>query len=174
MSTESTLAPDRLAQLADRLELTDLIATLSRAIDRSDRDLVAACYAEDSFDDHGGFKGTGAEFADYICGGSPISRTAKSLLHILGQSLFDIDGDEAFVETAYTFDMVTAADELFHSSGRYVDYFRRIDGRWLLVYRRVVNDLGGALITTTSPSPAGQVHSARDRTDPVYDRRTAP
>lgn len=161
---------DRLAQLADRLELLDLLATLSHAVDRSDRDLVASCYTEDSMDDHGGFKGTGAEFADYICGGSPISRTAKSLQHVLGQSRFEIHEDEAFGETAFTFDMVSKDDELVHSSGRYVDRFRRVDGRWLVHHRKVVSDWTGRISATPLPQHPDALTSSRDRTDPVYQR----
>lgn len=160
--------------LIDRLELIDLLARLARGVDRAERDLISSCYTKDSYDDHGGFKGTGAEFADYICSGSQISASAKAIQHILGQSLFDIRGDEAFGETAYSFDMVTADDQLFHSFGRYVDHFKRVDGRWLLHYRRVVSDWGGMVTATKSPTAGGQITSARDSSDPVYDLRTAP
>ena len=170
MLDDRTAAPDRLAQLADRLELLDLLATLSHGIDRSDRDLIVSCYTEDSTDDHGGFKGTAAEFADYICGGSQISRTAKSLQHVLGQSRFEIDDDSAFGETAYTFDMITAENELLHSSGRYVDRFRRVDGRWLVHHRKVVSDWTGRIAATRLPQHPDALTSSRDRTDPVYDR----
>jgi hypothetical protein len=161
--------------LADRLELMDLLARLSRAIDRSDREGVAACYAEDSYDDHGaGFKGTGREFADYICGGSPTSADAVFLLHCLGQQLFDIRGDEAFGETAYMMDLKTGKGEFVHSCGRYVDYFQRIDGRWLIKYRQVVSDWTGTVHSTEFPRSADQLTSARDRTDPVYQERRWP
>jgi hypothetical protein len=159
--------------LADRLELTDLLARLARGIDRGDRELVTSCYTEDSFDDHGGFRGTGAEFAAYICGGSPISKTAKTLQHVLGQTVWDIEGDEAFGETAYGFDMVTSEDKLFRSFGRYVDYFKKVDGTWLLHYRRVVSDWGGIVEAEASPSAGGQIGSTRDTNDPSYDRRSS-
>ncbi|MGH3626840.1 MAG: nuclear transport factor 2 family protein [Sciscionella sp.] len=161
--------------LLDRLELTDLLARLSRAIDRSDRDGVAACYTEDSWDDHGGgFQGTGAQFADYICGGSPTSRDSRFLLHCLGQQLFDIDGDEAFGETAYLMDLENGEGELVHSCGRYVDYFRRVEGRWLIHYRQVVTDWTGVVSTQPFPISPTQIRSARDRSDRVYQRRRGP
>lgn len=158
-------------RLADRLEITDLLALLSRGIDRGDRDLIASCYVEDSWDDHGGFKGTGAQFADYICGGSPISSSAQSMLHVLGQQLFDIRGDEAFVETAYSFDMVNAAGNLVHSAGRYVDYLVRVDAGWRLKYRRVIPEWTGEVTAAELPAAPDRVRPARDRTDPVYDER---
>jgi hypothetical protein len=53
--------------------------------------------------------------------------------------------------------------------GRYVDYFRRIDGTWKVVYRRVVPDV------TFPGDDAGNYWSlSSDRTDPRYDRLTAP
>jgi hypothetical protein len=155
--------------LADRLELSDLLARLSRGIDRADHEMIVSCYAEDSFDDHGGFKGTGREFADYICGGSPLSGTAKFVLHCLGQQLFDIRGDEAFGETAYMMDMMPADGGLVHSCGRYVDYFQRIDGCWVIKYRRVIPEWTGKVDRSEYPPATDRVRSARDRTDPVYD-----
>ena len=56
-----------LSQLADRAALQDLLATLARADERGDYELIVSCYTEDSQDDHGRFRGTGREFADYIC-----------------------------------------------------------------------------------------------------------
>ena len=50
----------------DKSELSELLAELSSAVDRADHDRIAACYTEDSYDDHGTFKGTGREFAAFI------------------------------------------------------------------------------------------------------------
>lgn len=165
---------DEIALWADERALTQLLARLSRAIDRSDQDAIAACYTDDSVDHHGSFLGTGAEFADYICGGSPISKASESMIHCLGQSLFDIRGDEAFGETAFMFDMAMADGGLYHGAGRYVDHFVRVGGRWLLHYRRVVADWQGLLSTVRRDVPESGARSRRDRTDPVYDERRAP
>ncbi|TNC18717.1 nuclear transport factor 2 family protein [Amycolatopsis alkalitolerans] len=169
-----SLALDR-SLIADRLELSDLLARLSRAVDRADRAGIIACYAEESYDDHGaGFKGSGREFADYICGGSPTSAQALFLLHHLGQQLFDIEGDEAFGETAYMMDMKTGDGKFVHACGRYLDYFQRIDGRWRVKYRRVVSEWTGAIDADEFPRSDTQLRSARDRSDPLYDRKRWP
>jgi hypothetical protein len=161
--------------IADRLELLDLLARLSRAIDRADHDAIVACYAEESWDEHGtGYQGSGRGFADYICGGSPTSGGAQFMLHVLGQSLFDIDGDEAFGEIAYMMDLKTAAGELVHASGRYLDYYQRIDGSWKVKYRRVVSEYTGTVNATEYPKAPGQLTSARDTTDPVYHPKRWP
>ncbi len=152
-----------------------------------DRDLIASCYTVDSQDHHGSFRGTGAEFADYICGDSPIPKASKSMIHILGQMLFEVRADEAFGETAFTlsmaiteedlfqpFNTAMASGNLFQEVGRYVDYFKRIDGQWLLHYRRVVIDWQGVIPGTNGDVPVGGVRSTRDRTDPVYDECREP
>ncbi len=84
---------------SDRLELAELLAVLSSAVDRADPERIAACYAEDSFDDHGTFKGTGQQFAEFVSRPGPMS----TMHHLLGQSVFEVEGDEAWGETFYVF-----------------------------------------------------------------------
>jgi ketosteroid isomerase-like protein len=148
----------------DKQELAELIAVLSSAVDRGDRDRIASCYTEDSFDDHGTFKGTGQEFADFVGGPGPMS----SMHHLIGQSIFDVDGDEAWGETFYVFHG-TAGTTKVTGHGRYVDYFRRIGGSWKLAYRRVVPE------SVPAGDDAGSYwRPTRDRHDPSYDRLRSP
>ena len=148
----------------DKLELAELVAVLSSAVDRSDAERIVSCYAEASFDDHGGFKGSGAAFAEFVSGPGSMTR----MHHLLGQSVFDVHGDEAWGETFFVFHGA-AGTSAVSGCGRYVDYFRQIEGTWKLVYRRVVPD----------EIPAGDDQRAywqarRDRGDPSYDRRRRP
>ncbi|HEX4162362.1 MAG TPA: nuclear transport factor 2 family protein, partial [Acidimicrobiales bacterium] len=150
----------------DKQELAELIAVLSSAVDRGDRDRIASCYTEDSFDDHGTFKGSGEEFADFVCGPGPMS----SMHHLIGQSIFDVDvdGDEAWGETFYVFHGTVGTTQVT-GHGRYIDYFRCTGGSWKLAYRRVVPE----------SVPAGDDAGAywrptRDCDDPAYDRLRAP
>lgn len=150
--------------LIDKQELAELLAVLSSAVDRADRERIASCYTDDSFDDHGTFKGSGRQFADFVCGPGPMS----SMHHLIGQSVFDVDGDEAWGETFYVFHGTAGAAEVT-GYGRYVDYFRRVGGAWKLAYRRVVPDA----------VPAGDDAGAywkpsRRGDDPSYDRRRRP
>lgn len=145
----------------DKQELAELLAVLSSAVDRADPGRIASCYAEDSFDDHGTFKGTGQQFAEFVCRPGPMS----TMHHLLGQSIFEIDGDEAWGETFYVFHGTVGPGGV-EGHGRYVDYFRRIRGSWKLAYRRVVPDA----------VPAGDdlgayQHASRDLNDPSYDRQ---
>jgi SnoaL-like domain len=148
----------------DKLELAELVAILSSAVDRADRRRVESCYAPDSFDDHGTFKGSGGQFAEFVCQPGPL----RSMHHLLGQSLFDVRGDEAWGETFYVFHGLAGKTAVF-GHGRYLDYFRRIDGWWKLAYRRVVPDSVPA-----GDDPDSYWAATRDRDDPSYDRRRSP
>ena len=148
----------------DKLELAELVAILSSAADRGDVERIASCYAEDSYDDHGTFKGTGREFAEFVSAPRPMS----AMHHLLGQSVFDIDDDEAWGETFYVFNG-TAGSTRVSGHGRYADYFRRIDGSWKLVYRRVLPDA-----VPEGDDPAAYWQPGRGRDDPTYDRRRGP
>jgi ketosteroid isomerase-like protein len=159
-------ANDRMQQWLDKLTLAELLAALSAAVDRRDRAAIIACYAEDSHDDHGAFKGSGREFAEMICApGGPGDR--MTMHHLLGQSVFDVEGDDAWGETFFVMHAVVGGRTM-SSFGRYVDYFRRIDESWRLVYRRVVPD------ATLPGDDANYWTATRDRSDPRYDRLKAP
>jgi hypothetical protein len=145
-------------------ELAQLVAVLSSAVDRADRARIISCYTEGSYDDHGVFKGTGEEFAELIC----TSRSMRSMHHLLGQSVFDVRGEEAWGETFYGFHGDTGTGPV-SGYGRYVDYFKRIDGEWKLASRRVVPDA-----VPDGDDPDAYWRPSRDREDPSYDRRRWP
>jgi hypothetical protein len=147
----------------DKCELAEVIAVLSSAVDRGDRARIVACYTEESYDDHGVWKGSGREFADFICGPGSLTR----MHHLLGQSVLDVNGKEAWGETFFTFHGVAGTAEV-SGYGRYVDYFEKADDRWKLKYRRVVPD------DAPGNGAASYWVSSRDRTDPSYDRRRWP
>ncbi len=86
--------------------------------------------------------------------------------HLLGQSVFDVEGDDAWGETFFVVHAVIGGRTMT-SLGRYIDYFRRIDARWKVVYRRVVPDV------TLPGDDARYWTPSRDRSDPRYDRLTS-
>lgn len=147
----------------DRNALAQLVAVLSSAIDRGDKELIASCYAEQSYDDHGSFKGSGREFAEWVTMEIPVSGSLIRIHHQLGQSVFDVCGDEAWGETFFIFHSVNDTD-CQHGFGRYIDYFQRIQSTWKLTYRRVVPDR-----TPEGDDKTAYPASTRDRSDPLYD-----
>lgn len=151
----------------DKCALTELVARLSAAVDRGDRDAIVDCYAEQSYDDHGAFKGSGPEFAEMIC--SPAGRAGQlTMHHLLGQSVFDIHGDEAWGETFFVMHALVGG-QVAMGYGRYIDYFRLVGNAWKLAYRRVVPD-----VTVPGDDAAQYWSPHRNGTDPRYDRLTAP
>jgi hypothetical protein len=60
-------------------------------------------------------------------------------------------------------------DRTARGFGRYIDYFQRIDGKWKIVYRRVVADA-----TIAGDDINAYWKSRRDHSDPRYDRLTSP
>jgi hypothetical protein len=148
----------------DKLELAELVAVLSSAVDRGDRERIVSCYADESFDDHGAFKGSGRAFAEFVCRPGSLTR----MHHLLGQSVFDVQGEEAWGETFFVFHGAAGTTAL-SGCGRYADYFRKIDDTWKLVYRRVVPDE-----SPVGDDPTAYWQARRDRRDPIYDRRRWP
>lgn len=156
----------QLQACVDKCALAELLAILSAAVDRGDRDTIIDCYSDESYDDHGSLKGSGREFAEMIC--APSGSAAKMTMHhMLGQSVFDIDGDQAWGETFFVMHTIIGG-QAASAFGRYVDYFRRINAQWKLVYRRVVPD------ATLPGDDAKYWTPSRDKSDPRYDRLTTP
>ena len=58
---------DHLQTWLDKLALTELVSILAAPVARGDRDRIIDCYAAESYDDHGAFRGAGEEFAGMIC-----------------------------------------------------------------------------------------------------------
>jgi hypothetical protein len=169
MDRGGAVADDRHTDTAhwiDKLELSQLVSVLASAVDRADRERIVSCYTEDSFDDHGSFKGSGRAFADFICE----SGVMTFMHHLIGQSVFDVDttGQQAWGETYFTFHGGVGTI-VVTGCGRYVDYFVKIEGAWKVKYRRVVPDQSPA-----GDDPGNYWQASRDHDDPSYDRRTGP
>jgi SnoaL-like domain len=151
----------------DKCALTELVARLSAAVDRADKATIIDCYAPQSYDDHGGFKGSGSEFAEMIC--APAGRAEQlTMHHLLGQSVFDVHGDEGWGETFFVMHALIGG-QVTAGYGRYIDYFQRSGDAWKLTYRRVVPD-----VTIPGDDASQYWQACRDHTDPRYDRLTAP
>ena len=125
--TEFTIKVDQLQEWLDKLALAELLAVLSAAVDRADLEAIIDCYAEKSYDDHGAFKGSGRGFAEMICASAGSGRLT-AMHHLLGQSVFDVQGDDAWGETFFIMHAV-AGGRTMASYGRYIDYFQRIDDK---------------------------------------------
>ncbi|HEY8524754.1 MAG TPA: nuclear transport factor 2 family protein [Acidimicrobiales bacterium] len=118
-------------ELLARAEITDVIKRLARGTDRLDEELMASCYHPDGFDDHNAFRGSGAEFARWVCEVLPHFEATH---HFLADPYIRIEGDVAHADT-YCEAHHVGADSDMVLGLRYVDRFERRAGRWLIAKR---------------------------------------
>ena len=118
----STPDADRLAWLADRLEINDLLVCYGTALDTRDFDLFDDVFTEDADLDYevvGGFRGSPAEFKAWIADASGFFTT---WLHHVTNSTVTIDGETATAVTYLINPVVLAHDgQTLMEGGRYHD-----------------------------------------------------
>ncbi len=159
--------------LLARAEITDVIQRLARGTDRLDEELMASCYHPDGFDDHNSFRGSGTEFAAWVCEVLP---NFAATTHFIGLPHIRLDGEVAQVDTYCVAHHVAKPDPQGKASDmvlslRYVDRFERRAGRWLIAKRVCAFDWN---YTVAFDSTVGFQFEAdftvghRDRTDITY------
>jgi hypothetical protein len=138
-------APGGITQTSDdglaRQEINDILLRYCRGIDRRDRELIRSAYHRDSHDDHGNFRGSGWDFADWAIG--LLGRRDQVTTHLISNVLIEVTGATARSECYFVGVHVLggpdgARTQEFH--GRYLDRFERRDGRWGITRRLVVHD----------------------------------
>jgi hypothetical protein len=157
-------------ELLIREEITDVIKRLARGTDRLDEQAMASCYHPDGFDDHNSFRGSGTEFARWVCEVLP---HFESTMHFIGPPAIRLEGDPRSVAHCDTYCVAhhVGQDTDMVLGLRYVDRFELRDGAWLIAKRVCAFDW-----TYTIPfDPASKFTFAedftvgrRDRTDITY------
>ena len=157
-----------LAEIADRLAITDQIYRYCRAMDRIDRALGYLIWHEDGTADYGAavFQGTGRGFVDHVCQqhGHLLSHS-----HQVGNITIELDGDRAGSEAGVTATLRMNRDGRLQQMvvlSRYIDRWSKREGRWAIDHRVTVIDMDE--IRDVTPM---KLHEAgrRDRSDPSYD-----
>lgn len=166
------------AELLAREEIRETLMRYSRGVDRLDKELLRTCFHDESTDDHGHFKGSGHEFADFIVGS--LAERAHHTSHTVANILIEIDDLDAGVAHAESYGIAYLrrtednVEWLDLFAGRYVDRFERRDGHWRIADRAVVHDWSLSLeLDSASSFPLvidGFVQGTRDRTDLAYRR----
>ncbi len=129
-----------LQAVIDKHAITEVIHKLARAIDRCDRDLLSSCFHEDATDDHGSFKGTAAEFVDWVI---PVLHAMEATQHNIHNVLIELDGATAWSESYFIAHHRIATDDGpqdMIAAGRYLDRFEKRDGRWRISHRHAIYD----------------------------------
>lgn len=158
----------------DREAIRDCLARVARGEDRRDARLIASAYWPDASDDHGVFVGTFQEYLAWVVPGEP---AVVLTLHTLGQSLIDLRGETAIVEThvtAYHRINMGAEERDVVIGGRYLDAMAKRNQEWRIARRTMLYDwvqdaglsvdwshglLGMPFLTTHSLGSATSDHS---------------
>jgi SnoaL-like domain len=167
---------DQLAQferLLTRQEITDCLTRFCRGMDRFDRDLFLSAFHPDAQIAVGDFVGGPADLYDWAHTMHAQGQIATQ--HNLLNNTCDIDCDTAHSETYYLFAARNRDESNWIAGGRYFDRLERRDGQWRIALRTNVIEWSGTV--PTMPIPFGDVPdiggngvSARDRSDPSYQR----
>jgi SnoaL-like domain len=118
-------------ELLARAEIGDVVKRLARGTDRLDEELMASCYHPDGYDDHNSFRGSGTDFAKWVCRVLPHFQATH---HFIADPYIVLDGDVAHVDTYCEAHHVGTDSDMILGL-RYVDRFERRGGTWLIAKR---------------------------------------
>jgi hypothetical protein len=156
-----------LAEVVAREEIRDVVKRLARGTDRLDAELMASCYHPDGYDDHNAFRGSGTEFAAWVCEVLP---TFEATHHFIADPEIRLDADVAQVNTYCIAHHLRKESDMVLGL-RYVDRFERRDGHWLIAKRVCAFDWSYVVPFDPKQSfPWGADFTVghRDRTDITY------
>src|ERR1700683_5415228 len=86
---------EQLKALLEREQIRECVTRLARGEDRRDAQMISASYWPDSTTDYGVVKRT---FSDYLAWVVPGSHEIKNSHHVPGQSVIEIQGNDARAE----------------------------------------------------------------------------
>ncbi len=130
-----------LQELADRVEIEQLMARYARALDAHDADQIRALYAPTFIADYEPVSGiparpvSSAAFARMVAAGLAPLQTQ----HLIGSPSITVRGDEAsgsFYALVHHWKPGPASDDAYVQWGGYDVEFRRLDGEWRIVRQR--------------------------------------
>ncbi|WP_245647032.1 nuclear transport factor 2 family protein [Microtetraspora niveoalba] len=157
------------SEWSDRREIHEVVLRYCRGVDRLDFDLVRSAYHPDAIDHHTGFEGS---VDDYLAWVEPKLRARRGgTMHILGNHLVELHGDEAVAETYGTsVHWGEPADDVranFTSGVRFVDHMTYRDGRWAISERWAVREWTRSEVGRFVPKEGDGPSGRRDEHDPL-------
>jgi hypothetical protein len=165
--------------VADTLAIHETLYRYCRSMDRMDAPLALDCFWPDAELEYSAlYRGSPAGFVEWLW---PVHAAMLAHTHRVTNVLVDFMADDAAASESMVHvtlrmrDGVEIVDLIGH--GRYLDRWRRADGRWRIAGRTYVSDLGTVipvgsrdLSAILYPGTPGQrpIHGTRDRGDPSY------
>jgi hypothetical protein len=134
------MSPLSLQEISDRFEISDLLTRYTRAIDTKDFELLDTCFLPDAFVDYtssGGVKGAYPEVRAWL---AKALAPFPAMMHFVGNSTVELDGDEARTCTYVINPMAVPAEgggsrHAFTVDARYVDKLVRTPEGWRIAER---------------------------------------
>jgi hypothetical protein len=163
---------DPVQSLLDKQSIYEVLITYCRGVDRCDEELVRSVYHEDSFDDHGYWRGRGADFAPFVTDRLAAANSATT--HSITNVMIELDGNSARSEAQVLATLVRKDSDPPRTDvmgARYLDRLSRRDGVWRIDERTVVLDWHKTEVWGGEAPPVptdGFVRGGRFPEDPVY------
>lgn len=131
---------DRIERYLAKQDIHELSCRYMRGLDRLDGELILEQFWQDGWCEYGFFNGSPHAFVTFA-----VQALQEHIAnqHMLGQTLIEIDGHEAFGEVyfrAYHQLETPSGLEDLVIAGRYLDRYAYRDGVWKLAYRSEVVD----------------------------------
>jgi hypothetical protein len=163
---------DELQALLDKQSIYEVLVTYCRGVDRCDEDLIRSVFHEDSYDDHGYWKGPGRELAPFLA--DRLRKANSATTHSITNVLIELDGHLARSEAQVHATLIKRGSDPVETDvvgARYLDLFSRRAGAWRIEHRTVVLDWRWTEVWPASAPPVptdGFVRGARCPDDPSY------
>lgn len=142
----ATTLPPRLQAVIDKSEISDLLYSIARGLDRIDETLLRSAFHPEATIDMGPglFQGTSGDYVHWVIG---VLGQVRESHHMVGNIRVALEGDMALVEsythTHYRLDKPTGREDVF-LGGRYLDRFERkpsgAAGVWKIMHRKQIID----------------------------------
>ena len=154
-------------QVADKIAITEVLHRYCRGLDRMDKAMARAVFAEDAAACYYGiYEGTGHGFIDWVWQAHAAMQRHS---HQISNVLIELQGDRASSEACVTvvlwLDSPQGMREIV-CRGRYLDQWEKRAGHWLIVKRQHILDTQSTngIPDADAPNP----ESARDESDPSF------
>lgn len=161
----------RIAAVADKVEIQELLYRYCRGLDRVDIECMKATFHPDAILNYGVFEGNPQQYGEWAL---QFLHSVGPTQHNITNAVIELDGDKA---TCECYVIIAQGDESAGDAvdvivyGRYLDRFERRNGVWKISYRQILIDWHQNLPRTANWSEgmgAAMVRGARDKTDPSY------
>jgi hypothetical protein len=159
--------------LLDKQSIYEVLVTYCRGVDRCDEDLIRSAFHEDSYDDHGYWKGPGHELAPFLA--DRLRNVNSATTHSITNVLIELDGDLARSEAQVYATLIRKGSEPVEVDvvgARYLDRLSRRGGTWRIEHRIVVLDWRKTEVWPDSAPGVpteGFARGARRPEDPSYE-----